>query len=140
MADRDVRGTRTRAWSLLIQLRIVRNLDISALPAPLPINDGETRSGTVFPRVEGNDVCVSLSSDLQFPDRASIIALALERLAALLVIIPVKATVVVQAVALENLAVLPHFVTIEIDDFGGSVIGFVFCNDQFKPEALGQDP
>src|SRR6267154_3530591 len=50
--------------------------------------------------------------------------------------IHVNVAAVLAGVALENLSVLFQFIAVELDDFGGSIIGVVVDNHEFEAEGF----
>src|SRR5258708_6070051 len=88
---------------------------------------------------DGNNVLVVFRPHFQLCDRARIIAFAFQLFGFLrILIIGVYVNVVASmlaGMAFENLSVLFQFIAVEVDDFGGSIVGCVTGNH--KPEAEG---
>src|SRR5258708_6302115 len=88
---------------------------------------------------DGKNMPVVFRAHLQLCDRARIITLALQLFGFLrILIIGVYVNVVASmlaGMAFENLSVLFQFIAVEVDDFGGSIVGCVTGNH--KPEAEG---
>src|ERR1035437_4444908 len=88
------------------------------------------------------EVLLVLSANFQLGDRARVLVTfqLFAVFGVLTIVVHFDIAAMLLGTALQNFAILFQFVAIEVDDFGGGVVGNIVGDYQFHSESFGQQP